>query len=122
MDTAGCLPASFAGSEGRDARGEVASASHPFATLNALVMTSAVISARFSTGSGQVAQLAEHAAENRGVGSSNLPLATSVEAQFRLSCARSSAERTSTDWYRSAERGNSLSESARRASWMSRAL
>lgn len=44
--------------EGRDVDlmtpGEVASASHPFATLNALVMTSAVISARFSTGSGQV--------------------------------------------------------------------
>ena len=36
----------------------------------------AMISARFSTGPGQVAQLAEHAAENRGVGSSILPLAT----------------------------------------------
>ncbi len=40
-------------------------------------MTSVAISARFSTGPGQVAQLAEHAAENRGVGSSILPLATS---------------------------------------------
>jgi hypothetical protein len=45
-------------------------------TSNALVMTSVAISARVSTGPGQVAQLAEHAAENRGVGSSILPLAT----------------------------------------------
>jgi hypothetical protein len=44
--------------------------------FNALVMTSVAIPARFSTGPGQVAQLAEHAAENRGVGSSILPLAT----------------------------------------------
>jgi dihydrofolate reductase len=43
-------------------------------------MTSAVISARFSTDPGQVAQLAEHAAENRGVGSSILPLATTDES------------------------------------------
>ena len=35
----------------------------------------ATISARIF-GQGQVAQLAEHAAENRGVGSSILPLAT----------------------------------------------
>ena len=47
--------------------------------FNALVMTSVAISARFSTGPGQVAQMAEHAAENRGVGSSILPLATDVE-------------------------------------------
>ncbi len=39
-------------------------------------MTSVAIPARFSTGPGQVAQLVEHAAENRGVGSSILPLAT----------------------------------------------
>jgi hypothetical protein len=38
-------------------------------------VTSAAISATFPP-DGQVAQLAEHAAENRGVGSSNLPLAT----------------------------------------------
>ena len=44
--------------------------------FDALVATSAAISAWFSTGPGQVAQLAEHAAENRGVGSSILPLAT----------------------------------------------
>ena len=45
--------------------------------FNALVVTSVAISAKSSTGPGQVAQLAEHAAENRGVGSSILPLATS---------------------------------------------
>ena len=48
--------------------------------FNALVVTSVAISARFSTGPGQVAQLAEHAAENRGVGSSILPLATTEGA------------------------------------------
>ncbi len=41
---------------------------------------------------GQVAQLAEHAAENRGVGSSILPLAT----QFMISRLRSSAQRVRT--------------------------
>ncbi len=50
---------------------------------NALVMTSVVISARFSAGPGQVAQLVEHAAENRGVGSSILPLATTREGSLR---------------------------------------
>jgi hypothetical protein len=43
---------------------------------------------------GQVAQLAEHAAENRGVGSSILPLAT----QFITSRLRTSAHRLRTPW------------------------
>jgi hypothetical protein len=47
--------------------------------FNALVTIWVPISARFSTGPGEVAQLAEHAAENRGVGSSILPLATRRE-------------------------------------------
>jgi hypothetical protein len=42
-------------------------------------MGSAARSCRVSTRPGQVAQLAEHAAENRGVGSSILPLATKNE-------------------------------------------
>jgi hypothetical protein len=37
---------------------------------------------------GQVAQLAEHAAENRGVGSSNLPLATSSRERSGLLASR----------------------------------
>jgi hypothetical protein len=41
------------------------------------VMTGALC--RVFTGRGQVAQLAEHAAENRGVGSSILPLATTTD-------------------------------------------
>ena len=60
--------------------------------FNSLVVTSVAISAGFSTGSGQVAQLAEHAAENRGVGSSILPLATSRTTEpslaGRLRCVR----------------------------------
>ena len=65
--------------------------------FNALVVTSVAISAGFSTGPGQVAQLAEHAAENRGVGSSILPLATaeivtepSLAGRLRASRASSS--------------------------------
>ena len=88
-------------------------------------MTSVAISARFSTGPGQVAQLAEHAAENRGVGSSILPLATRSRRgqarQFKASWPRTSAHRLITDWYSSAERGNSSDERAFSAVWMSRA-
>jgi hypothetical protein len=65
--------------------------------FNALVMTSVAISARFSTGPGQVAQLVEHAAENRGVGSSILPLATDA-GQFMISRLRTSAQRVNTPW------------------------
>jgi hypothetical protein len=77
------------------------------------------------TVSGQVAQLAEHAAENRGVGSSILPLATRSrlgrDHQFKVSWPRTSAHRLMTDWYSSAERGNSSDERAFSAAWMSRA-
>src|SRR6266550_2391620 len=55
--------------------------------FNALVRTSVAISARFSTGQGQVAQLVEHAAENRGVGSSILPLATGRRSVHDLAAA-----------------------------------
>jgi hypothetical protein len=65
--------------------------------FNALVRTSVAISARFSTGPGQVAQLVEHAAENRGVGSSILPLATEGD-QFMISRLRTSAQRVKTPW------------------------
>ena len=40
---------------------------------------------------GQVAQLAEHAAENRGVGSSNLPLATTTDLLHSAACPGSIA-------------------------------
>jgi hypothetical protein len=40
---------------------------------------------------GQVAQLAEHAAENRGVGSSNLPLATTTDLLHSAACPASTA-------------------------------
>jgi hypothetical protein len=58
--------------------------------FNALVMTSVAISARFSTGPGEVAQLVEHAAENRGVGGPIPPLPTRMEWAGRLSAPASS--------------------------------
>lgn len=74
---------------------------------------------------GQVAQLVEQRTENPRVGSSILPLATRSRRgqarQFKASWPRTSAHRLMTDWYSSAERGNSSDESAFSAVWMSRA-
>ena len=79
------------------------------------------------TGPGQVAQLAEHAAENRGVGSSILPLATRSAG-----CARALVQRprgcgprpsaSARPGRRRPPAGTRRRSRASSASWMSRAL